>query len=278
MSPERVHFNQNEDTSAKYKVNIESATFDAGARKVTVKYSLTDPTNGNAAYNLVTPDCTGSPPSLCSCSELTRFGNLQLLPRLPEPGRAADRDDRVHRLQQRRKRRQPVYFYKGTNDGTNHYTVDIALPADSATAVAQGTARVVGVGQIKDAKLEVKSASDPRPEVTPRTLVNVVVQHTYADVVLSGAANPRRQVVANQKCNVCHGALGTTTGSNTKAEAFHGGARNTVEACVICHDQGRFSSSVMANGLALSENYGFKRMIHGIHGNSKRNRTVYARQ
>ncbi len=163
-----------------------------------------------------------------------------------------------------------VYLYTGTNDGSNHYTVDIPLPADSATAIAQGTARVVGVGQIKDAKLEVKSASDPRPEVTPRTLVNVVVQHTFADVVLSGALNPRRQVVANQKCNVCHGALGTTTGSNTKAEAFHGGARNTVEACVICHDQDRFSSTVMTNGLALSENFGFKRMIHGIHGNSRR--------
>ena len=29
-------------------MNIESATFDAGARKVTVKYSVADPTNGNA--------------------------------------------------------------------------------------------------------------------------------------------------------------------------------------------------------------------------------------
>ncbi len=76
MSPERVHFNQNEDTSAKYKVNIESATFDAGARKVTVKYSLTDPTNGNAAYNLVTSDCTGSAPNV-SCSSSTQFGNLR---------------------------------------------------------------------------------------------------------------------------------------------------------------------------------------------------------
>jgi OmcA/MtrC family decaheme c-type cytochrome len=163
-----------------------------------------------------------------------------------------------------------AYMYKGTNDGTNHYMVDIPLPPDSATAVAQGTARVVGVGQIKEAKLDVKSAQDPRPEVTPRTLINVVARHTYADVVLSGPLQPRRQVVANEKCNVCHGALGTTTGSNTKSEAFHGGARNTVESCQLCHDPGRFSSSVMTNGLALSENYSFKRMIHGIHGNSKR--------
>jgi OmcA/MtrC family decaheme c-type cytochrome len=116
----------------------------------------------------------------------------------------------------------------------------------------------------------VKTAIDPRPVVTPVTFVNVVVQHTFADVVLSGALNPRRQVVANEKCNVCHGALGTTSGSNTLANAFHGGARNTVEACVLCHDQNRYSSTVMTNGLALSENYSFKRMIHGIHGNSKR--------
>jgi hypothetical protein len=70
---------------------------------------------------------------------------------------------------------------------------------------------------------------------------------------------------------VCHGALGTTSGSNTLANAFHSGARNTVEACVLCHDQNRSSSStVMTNGMALQENYSFKRMIHGIHGNSKR--------
>ncbi len=29
VSPERVHWNQNEENAAKYKMNIESATFDA---------------------------------------------------------------------------------------------------------------------------------------------------------------------------------------------------------------------------------------------------------
>jgi OmcA/MtrC family decaheme c-type cytochrome len=116
----------------------------------------------------------------------------------------------------------------------------------------------------------VKSAFDPRPVAVPASVVNVVVQHTYADVALSGPLTPRRQVVSNEKCNVCHGALGTTSGSNTLANAFHGGARNTVEACVVCHDPNRYSSTVMTNGRALSENYSFKRMIHGIHGNSKR--------
>src|SRR5690606_15623172 len=47
-------------------------------------------------------------------------------------------------------------------------------------------------------------------------------------------------------------------------------ARNIVEACVVCHDPGRVSSTVMANGMALNESYHFKRMIHGIHGNGTR--------
>jgi OmcA/MtrC family decaheme c-type cytochrome len=268
VATERVHFNQNEENSANYKVVIDSASYDVAGRKVTVKYSVVNPTNNNTPYNLVTADCTGSGATL-TCSNQTRFGNLrfylayQNLVGQPQQvteftaynngGSAAN-----------------AFMYKGTNDGGNRYTVDIPVPANSATAVAAGTARIVGVGQIKEAKLQVQAAQDPRPEVTPRTLINVVAQHTAADVLISGTLNARRQVVTNEKCNVCHGALGTTSGSNTLAEAFHGGARNTVEACVLCHDQNRFSSTVMTNGRALSENYSFKRMIHGIHGNSKR--------
>ena len=101
-------------------------------------------------------------------------------------------------------------------------------------------------------------------------LVSVVVQNSYADLALTGTLQPRRAVVATEKCNACHGALGTTSGSNTLATAFHGGARNIVEACSVCHDANKVSSTVMTNGLALNESYQFKRMIHGIHGNSKR--------
>jgi OmcA/MtrC family decaheme c-type cytochrome len=116
----------------------------------------------------------------------------------------------------------------------------------------------------------VKWATDPRPEAVPLELVNVVVQNTHVDIPLSGPLVPRRTIVANEKCNACHGALGTTSGANTLANAFHGGARNIVEACVMCHDPNRMSSTIMTNGLALNESYQFKRMIHGIHGNSRR--------
>jgi len=97
-----------------------------------------------------------------------------------------------------------------------------------------------------------------------------VVQNTYAEVALSGTLNPRRQIVATEKCNVCHAALGTTSGANTLANAFHNGARDIVGACVVCHDVNRATSNVMTNGLPYLETFQLKRMIHSIHGNSKR--------
>jgi len=267
ISPERVHWNQNEENGALYKMNIESVAYDSAARVVNVKYFLSNPANGTA-YNLVTSDCTGSGATL-ACSGNTRFGNLRFY--LAYPGMVGQPLG-VTELTSFNNGGSGanVFAYKGANDGSNHYTIAIPVPADTATLVAQGTGRVVSIGQIKEPRLQVKAATDPRPEVTPRELINVVAQNTHADVALSGALNPRRQIVASEKCNVCHGALGTTSGSNTLANAFHGGARNTVEACPVCHDPNRMSSTVMTNGLALNESYQMKRMIHGIHGNSKR--------
>ena len=48
---------------------------------------------------------------------------------------------------------------------------------------------------MKEPKLEVAWPTDPRPPVSPTELVNVVVQHTFADVALSARA-PAGQTVA----------------------------------------------------------------------------------
>jgi OmcA/MtrC family decaheme c-type cytochrome len=268
ISAERVHWNQNEENSAKYKMNVDSATYDAATRKVTIKYFLSDPTNGNAAYNLITSECNGSATAPV-CANTTKFGNLRFnlayqnvvgqSTAVTEPTAYNNGGSSAN-----------VYAYTGTNDGSNHYTAQITVPADTAISVAAGTARVVSMGQIKEPKLQVKWATDPRPEETPRVLVNTVVQHTFKELPLSGPLTPRRVIVSNEKCNACHAALGTTSGSNTLAEAFHGGARDTVEACITCHDPNRMSATKMTNGLDLNESFQFKRMIHGIHGNSKR--------
>jgi OmcA/MtrC family decaheme c-type cytochrome len=267
LAPERVHWNQNEEHGAKYKMNIESAVYDPATRMVTVRYFLSDPTNGDAAYNLVTSECSAGPP--VDCANTTRFGNLRLyLAYQNVPGQNTSVTE--FSAYNNGGNTANVFAYRGTNEGNNRYTVQIPLPPDTPTAVAAGTARVVTLGQVKEPKLQVKWATDPRPEAVPLELVNVVVQNTHVDIPLSGPLVPRRTIVANEKCNACHGALGTTSGANTLANAFHGGARNIVEACVMCHDPNRMSSTIMTNGLALNESYQFKRMIHGIHGNSRR--------
>ena len=271
-----VHWNQNEENAAKYKMVIESASYDAAARKVTVKYHLADPTNGDAAYNLVTPDCTytgtagicvppGSRPTINA-----KFGNLRFY--VAYQNMLADQFPTVTEFTSYNNGGSGAnaYAHMGVNDGSNHYTIDIPIPADSANAVAGGTARVLSIGQIKENKLRATSAAIPRPEVVPTELINTLAQNTFMDVVLSGSMQARRDVVSNEKCNVCHGALGSTSGSNTADTAFHSGARNTVESCALCHDANRASSTVMTNGIAWNESYQFKRMIHGIHGNSKR--------
>jgi OmcA/MtrC family decaheme c-type cytochrome len=280
---DRVHYNQIQTNAAKYKVNIASATYDAATRMVTVKYNVTDPTNGNKAYNLVTSECTGSG-ATAVCANTTTFGNLrfylgyQNLIGQPGPtdwtawgngGSGAN-----------------AYLYQGTNDGANTYTVKIPVPADVAgVSKAGGSARVVSIGQVKEAPLQILWATDPRPvastEVADR--LNVGVQHSYVDLALDGTLSPRRDIVATDKCNVCHGLLGTASASNTLVNtttgssgasnwnAFHSGARNTVEGCPVCHDANRASTgSIMTNGLNLYESFQAKRFIHGIHGGPKR--------
>ena len=272
ISSERVHFNQVEVNAAKYKMNIENVAFndtaDHKARSVTVKYFLSDPTNGNAAYNLVTSECTGTAPAI-ACANTTKFGNLRFYLAFQNMVGQPDGTTEFSAYNNGGSSAN-AYAYKGTNDGNNHFEVSIPVPDDTATAVAKGTARVVSIGQVVEHKLSATASTDPRPEVVPTVLVNTLAQHTYRELALTGTLQPRRAVVSSEKCNVCHGALGATSGSNTLANAFHSGARNTVEACVVCHDANRMSSTIMTNGMALNESYQFKRMIHGIHGNSKR--------
>ena len=271
ISTERVHFNQAQLNAAKYKMNIESVVFndtaDHTGRSVSVKYFLSDPTNGNATYKLVTPDCTST--TTVSCTSTTQFGNLRFyLAYQSMVGQSGVVTE--YSSYNNGGSTANAYAYQGKNDGSNHYTVSIPLPNDTATSVAFGTARVVSIGQIKEPLLKVQWATDPRPPVDPQVLIDVAVQHSYQELALSGTLQPRRTIVSTDKCNVCHGILGTTSASNTLATAFHSGARNMVEACVTCHDANRMSTTIMTNGSALNESYQFKRLIHGIHGGSQR--------
>ena len=129
VASERVHFNQVEANAAKYKMNIESVAFndtpDHKARSVTVKYFLADPTKGNAAYNLVTPDCTGT--TTITCANTTKFGNLRFYLAYQN---MIGQSNAVTEFSAYNNGGSTAnaYAYKGTNDGSNHYTVSIPVP------------------------------------------------------------------------------------------------------------------------------------------------------
>ena len=258
MSSERVHWNQNEENAAKYKFNIDGVKVlqvpsQSLEGKVQVQYSLTDPTSNNLPYKL-----EGDP----------RFKGLRLYVGyqnlLGQPAGVTEFTSYNNGGNNAR-----VDASTGANDGKNRYTAVVTLPANSNIAVAKGTARVITHGAVSEERLDVKSG-EPRKPVPGAARVNVLVQNAWLDFALTGELTPRRAVVSNDKCNACHGALGATSGSNLLANAFHGGARTIVQACVVCHDANRSSATKMTNGRDWQESYQFKRMIHGIHGNAKR--------
>lgn len=279
LSSVNVHWNQNEENSAKYKFNIENIAVEAvpgtdTEGKVKVTYSVTDPSANNAAYKL-----EGD----------SRFNGLRLYVAYQnQVGQSTAVTEFTSYNNDGSGAR--VDANKGTNDGSNHYFQVITIPANTATAVAKGTARIITYGAVTEPRLNVKSGSrdwtnpanlfDCGGDADCSTTVSVSVQNTAKDFALTGDLKPRRQIVSNEKCSACHSTLGTTSGSNTLAAAFHGGSRNIVEACVLCHDPSRASSStIMTSGMMINgnaagepmrESYHFKRMIHGIHGSAKR--------
>ena len=291
-----VHWPQEQVNQALYRMNIESATFnntaDGKGRSVTVKYFLSNPTEGNRPYRLLVnaADCArNTDGTINNCSNAT-FGNLKLyLAYQNVVGQPAN----VTEFSAYNNGGSVAFAcaYEGptttgsgpgsactktaVNDGSNHYTVTIPLPDDTPNQVAFGTAMVASVGQIREVKLQALSNASPRPPVQPTVLVNTAVQHASTQLALTGALQPRRTIVSDAKCNVCHAVLGTASGSNTMPNAFHSGARNTTQSCTVCHDANRSSTTVMTSGqqvgsAPMNESYQAKYMLHAIHGNSKR--------
>jgi len=278
-SAENVHWNQSKENAANYKMNIIGTpvfndTPNHLGRTVTVQYFLSNPSNLNAAYNLVTPDCTGTALAPV-CAGTSKFGNLRFyLGYQNMVGQATDKvtEFTAYGNSGNNGTDGNAYAYAGLNDGSNHYTLKINVPNDTPTAVIKGTARVISTGQVIEDKVSVSAGINTHPVVTPKTPINVVIQNTSTEIVISGSLLPRRTVVATEKCNVCHGILGSTSGSNTLPEAFHNGANSSVETCAVCHDVNTTSATktfttngAVSQGIVFNTSLQLKRVIHAAH-------------
>jgi OmcA/MtrC family decaheme c-type cytochrome len=105
-----------------------------------------------------------------------------------------------------------------------------------------------------------------------RTTVTVLAGTTAAQTVELGAQNPvvnfsvdgsavtpRRTVIAEANCNGCHVAL-----------SLHGGLRNNVEYCVLCHNPSNTDASTRATAVAPyntqpAQGINFSLLVHRIH-------------
>ena len=68
------------------------------------------------------------------------------------------------------------------------------------------------------------------------------------------AVQPRRTVVSLQNCNSCHSSL-----------SAHGGNRNQIEMCVLCHTPTATDSAVRPAGKNPPQAIDFRTMVHKIH-------------
>ena len=91
------------------------------------------------------------------------------------------------------------------------------------------------------------------PMTQPADLIYDFNPSTGAKVTDSG-----RDIVANAKCNECHTQLGGIPGdsSGSSGAAFHGGSRNDVQYCVVCHTEqrkyGRTEATITASTLTFT--------------------------
>lgn len=79
------------------------------------------------------------------------------------------------------------------------------------------------------------------PAGVPLTKAVDVIYDVVPATGAAPAASANRKMVANANCESCHSTLGGIPGDSSESSglAFHGGGRNNIEYCVICHTEQR---------------------------------------
>jgi len=225
--------------AARFKFNIITAAPTAPGGFPVVTFSVTDPTNGDRPYDIMTdaPFTAGGASTLnvrlgWTQSGIRDIGN-------DGSGQAFGQPIGMNAL---------TAAVPGAAAGTYTVTSAVAIPVTQT-----GTLRVTMDGH-------------PAGDVTtPGTFTDrLAVKSVFKDFAITGTAVARRSVVDIAKCNVCHGVL-----------SLHGNNRTDEPgACVVCHnpnstDASRRPSSagVLTGGVdgKLEEAIDFRTMIHGIH-------------
>ncbi|TSA10553.1 MAG: OmcA/MtrC family decaheme c-type cytochrome [Betaproteobacteria bacterium] len=223
--------------SAKFKYNIISVAPTTAGSTPVITFSVTDPTNANAPYDIKTAAAFtaagGASRLAVSIGWSTAdFGN-------DGSGQSFGQPISIDAL---------AASVAGATAGTYTVTSTVAIPAGQT-----GTLRVTIDGH-------------PAADVTTAGSFTdrLKVTSVFKDAAISGSVSARRTVVDVAKCNVCHSVL-----------SLHGNNRtDEPQVCAVCHnpnatDAGRrpAAAGVLTGGTdgKLEQSIDFKTMIHAIH-------------
>ncbi|CAG1014698.1 decaheme c-type cytochrome, OmcA/MtrC family [Burkholderiaceae bacterium] len=236
--------------AARFQFNILSVSGATPGGTPVVTFSVTDPTRGDAPYDIKADPAFTAAAGVSSLSlkigwTTADFSNDGSGQRFGQPISINALSAAV----------QP-----GPTAGTYIASSPTALPAGLT-----GTLRVTMEGHPAGDVTTAGSFTD-----------RLAVKNVFKDVAVTGTLLARRTVVDIAKCNMCHGTL-----------SLHGNNRtDEIGACTVCHNSNATdaarrptSAGVLTGGIdgKLEESIDFKTMIHGIHAGQARNEgiTVY---
>jgi OmcA/MtrC family decaheme c-type cytochrome len=265
--------------AAKFQFVVNSVSFvvNGGATYPVVKFSVLDPTNGNAPYNILTDapfvgvdPGTGKP--VCASGGATKLAfDIAWDSRdYTNWGSGATADDWG----------QPISLSVALGaagctsgvtpsgpdaSGVFTLTSTTALPPPPAAhcppAGAAACPAISNVGVVMEGRTGVVTTGPGAAKIPVTSAVG------YGNA--SGAAPvARRTVVDSGKCNVCHSLL-----------SEHGGSRNgNVQVCTVCHnpastdvsERGILSATTPGTDGLWEQSIDFKFLIHSIHNASNR--------
>ena len=238
--------------SGKFKFNIISAAPTTVGGSPVVTFSVTDPSNGDAPYDIKAHPAftTAGLSSLAlklgwTAAGIADIGNDASGENFAQPVSVDLLND--------------ITVVPGATPGT--YTVDspVLIPA------GQRTLRVTIEGHPAG---DVSSTGPTTDDITlpPGTFADrLSAKSVFKDFAITGAAVPRRSVVDIAKCNACHDLL-SVHGNNRSDEP---------QACAVCHNPNATDMAQRIGGPFVDgkaeEAIDFKTMIHGLHAGQESN-------
>ena len=262
------------NSSQFFRYNVVSTAFNPTTRTLTVVFSVTNPTNAGAPYDILN---TTTPPFLTSAgarvavligwntagwntTELVNTGNTpvtQVISRSwmavtpPGAGGVGPSVPRSVNALTAAKR----------CSSSGAPCMSVAAPDRTFYVTTVLPAEAVGAGRVG---MEGHAVTQTGVDATGAPVfATIPIKSVFADYAIDPTAVARRQIVDVNKCKVCHDdkVHGRVM---VPRLSLHGGNRTEEPGlCVMCHNPNQTDAAYRSSG--AEESVDFKRLVHGIH-------------